>query len=271
MPTWATDTNFSSGTENGLSTKVEPSAGQIAQGDVAGLAAPAAWSNWWKNKVGEWITYLKNLSTDSDFLGFDFSWTGNHDFANAVVATGGVSVGNGSNVVLEGNAEVNFDTPRSYVVRRGMTGHGNDTDLSSCTANQLGGVRLVQRVGSTDGFLYHQPIDVPNGATITAWRALVTPEGSGSTLTVRLFRATHTYGGSPALDSGTGIGAADTTTGSALETMGVSGLSEVVDNTDTQYVLTFSDPVTPGGSLIEMQVHGYEITYEMTGIRQAGG
>jgi hypothetical protein len=265
-PTWATDTNFASGDEAGLSTKVEPSSGQIAQGDVSGLAAPSVWSNWWKNKVGAWILYLKGIKTDAEFLGHLFQWTNTHEFG-AGLSADGVNVTTGNSLVLEGDAETNFDAPRAYTVRRAMTGHGTEGPDATTRPAQKGGVILTQEPGSSLGFTYHQPIELPQDAEITGWRALVTAVGGGATLTAQLFRVEHTFGGSPALDTGTAVGASDTSTSGALDTLAISGLSETVDNTVNQYVLVFSDPVTPGGGAIDMQIHGYELTYEMPGLR----
>lgn len=262
----ATDTNFSTGDEAGLSTKLEPSAPQKAQGHVSGLAAPAAWSNYWEHGVGLWLSYLAGLDTDAYFLGQTYDWTDLHTFLSGLVANG-VNLQNNANVVFEGVGEVNYTTARPYTLRRGMTGHGSHGADTYTTINNKGGVLITQNPGSTSGFEYHQPIELPSGAEITAWQALVTPRGGGSTLSVRLYRVSHTFGGSPAIDAGTGIGAADTTTGGVLETMGVSGLSETVDNETNQYVLVFSDITTPSVSPISIEIHSYEITYEMPGLR----
>lgn len=262
----ATDTNFSTGDEAGLSTKLEPSAPQKAQGHVSGLAAPAGWQNYWEHGVGLWLSYLAGLDTDAYFLGQTYDWTDLHTFLSGLVANG-VNLQNNANVVFEGVGEVNYTTARSYTLRRGMTGHGSHGADTYTDTNHFGGVIITQEPGATTGFIYHQPIELPSGAEITAWRALVTPLTGGG-LTVRLFRVAHTFGGSPAIDAaGTGVGAGDTSSGGSLQTLEITGLSETVDNETNQYVLVFIDSTTPSVSPISMEIHGYEIDYEMPGLR----
>jgi hypothetical protein len=89
----ATDTNFASGDESGLSTKLEPSAGVKAQGHVSGLAAPAAWANYWEHGVGLWLSYVAALDTDAYFLGRAYAWTAAHTHsANLTLTSGSVDV-----------------------------------------------------------------------------------------------------------------------------------------------------------------------------------
>ena len=88
----ATDTNFTAGDESGLSTKLEPSAGVKAQGHVSGLAAPAAWANYWEHGVGLWLAYVAALDTDAYFLGQDYDWTGFHTFDEDVEITASLTL-----------------------------------------------------------------------------------------------------------------------------------------------------------------------------------
>jgi hypothetical protein len=63
VPTWATDATFSSGAKVGEPTKVDPSGAEV-QGHVPGGFFNAGWVNWFKNLVGEWLTWLNEGSTD---------------------------------------------------------------------------------------------------------------------------------------------------------------------------------------------------------------
>jgi hypothetical protein len=90
LPTFATDTNFTGGGENGLAVKAEPAGAVLAQGHRSDLAWAARYENWWKNKVGAFISYLNGLATDAEFLANDFAWTGDHTF---VAGTSGEVVG----------------------------------------------------------------------------------------------------------------------------------------------------------------------------------
>lgn len=80
---WATDANFSTGDESGLSTKAQPSAGLLAQGHVPGYGFCAAHDNWHKYGTALWVSYLNNLPAESDFTGQAFAWTvGNHTWTS---------------------------------------------------------------------------------------------------------------------------------------------------------------------------------------------
>jgi hypothetical protein len=76
--TWASDLNYSSGDESGLSTKAEPSAGLKAQGHVPGFAFRSAHDNWFKYGVHQWINYLNNIHAETDFTGQDIAWGGSY-------------------------------------------------------------------------------------------------------------------------------------------------------------------------------------------------
>jgi hypothetical protein len=58
LPTWATDTNYTNGPDAGTATKVEPSAGELAEGNIRGIPPTAQGFNWWQGKVGEWVAFL---------------------------------------------------------------------------------------------------------------------------------------------------------------------------------------------------------------------
>ena len=58
FPSWATDTNYTSGPDNGTVTKLEPISGALAQGFQRGKRAPAKWMNWLLGKNADWLAYL---------------------------------------------------------------------------------------------------------------------------------------------------------------------------------------------------------------------
>lgn len=265
---WATDATFSSGPDSGQNTKVSASAGVKAQGWRPGdaLGFVGAWFNYWQNQIYAWMAYLSDgaFTGNTEFSGGTFA------VAGEIQADGGIAVNNGNHLRLSG--EANYDALRTFTVRRGMSGTGATGPDTRITTYQIGGVALAQDVGSTTAFVYHQPVELPQDAEITGWRALVESDSSGGALvTGQLYRVEHTFGGSPSVDTGTPVGGSDTSSGGAVDTIGVSGLSEPVDNTTSNYVLVISDPLTPGVSPLEMYIYGYEITYEMPGLRQAGG
>jgi hypothetical protein len=65
LPEWATDTNFAAGSEDwsATPTKVEPSAGKKATGQVPESAFPAPEYNWLLNNFSEWIDFLDRERT----------------------------------------------------------------------------------------------------------------------------------------------------------------------------------------------------------------
>ncbi len=62
LPTYATDTNYTNGPDTGTATKVEPSAGELAEGNIRGTAPTAQKFNWWQNLVGSWVGWLDEIS-----------------------------------------------------------------------------------------------------------------------------------------------------------------------------------------------------------------
>jgi hypothetical protein len=88
LPIWATDTNFASGPAAGLPTKVAPSSGALAQGEVPGQPYRGPRHNWWMNLVYRWVQYVDALPTESAFLSAAFTWAGAHVFGAGITLTG---------------------------------------------------------------------------------------------------------------------------------------------------------------------------------------
>lgn len=63
VPTWATDTNYSTGAFSGTPTKTEPSTPKKARGWDPGEKPGAQSLNWWKNLTGAWLDFLNPLFT----------------------------------------------------------------------------------------------------------------------------------------------------------------------------------------------------------------
>lgn len=63
LPTWATDTNYSSGPDNGTPTKATPSAGYIAQGQVPGNFFGSQYWNWLLFWVCSWLSWINTRGT----------------------------------------------------------------------------------------------------------------------------------------------------------------------------------------------------------------
>lgn len=68
LPTFATDATYSSGPESGLATKVAYTSGELAQGHRPASAPAAPKLNWWKNLVGQWVTWLGDFFDDDGLI-----------------------------------------------------------------------------------------------------------------------------------------------------------------------------------------------------------
>jgi hypothetical protein len=69
LPIWATDTDYSAGSDawSGQPNKVDP-AGQVAQGSVPSTKLPAEWFNFLQNLNGQWLQYFADIQVQN--------WTG---------------------------------------------------------------------------------------------------------------------------------------------------------------------------------------------------
>lgn len=60
LPEWSTDTNYSSGPDVGLPTRLIPTSGERASGYIRGTRPPARKLNWLIGLVCDWITHLSS-------------------------------------------------------------------------------------------------------------------------------------------------------------------------------------------------------------------
>lgn len=59
IPTWASDSTFSTGVDAGVTTKLEPQPEEIAQGVRAGKFAARKF-NWLVRTITDWLVYFRN-------------------------------------------------------------------------------------------------------------------------------------------------------------------------------------------------------------------
>lgn len=82
ITTWATD----------VGATADPGSTRRATGFVAGKRLPAKWLNWILNQNGAWLTYLRDLHTEPEFLNKDYAWTGKHRYKVNAVDFDGVHI-----------------------------------------------------------------------------------------------------------------------------------------------------------------------------------
>jgi hypothetical protein len=73
---WATDAGATS----------DPGPTRRATGFIAGKKLPAKWLNWLLNQNAQWLTYLRDLHTEPEFLNKVYHWTATHRFASGFAA-----------------------------------------------------------------------------------------------------------------------------------------------------------------------------------------
>jgi hypothetical protein len=76
LPTWATDQNYTNGPDVGTPTKIVPSSGELAEGNIRGTAPSPQKFNYWQNNVSAWIESLAPLAANNWFPVFEMATTG---------------------------------------------------------------------------------------------------------------------------------------------------------------------------------------------------
>lgn len=74
ITTWATNSGATA----------DPGDTVRGRGFQAGQKLPAKWLNWILNQNGAWLTYLRDLHNESEFLNKIYAWTGAHTFGGSV-------------------------------------------------------------------------------------------------------------------------------------------------------------------------------------------
>jgi hypothetical protein len=239
LPSWGTDTNFSSGAETGSPVKVEPSAGAKSQGWVPGQPFRGPRLNWWQNLVYQWAVYLDDLHNSSAFLGASYTWTGTQ--------------------ALGGSVEGTYSAARTRTMFISLAGASHDDDWyfdgPTVTWKHTTGT-------ATDSVSFR--LDLPHDSIMTGFRVGVTQSGGHSTsMTAQLLKKTpDTVTGADGALSGWGLG---TSAGSGDRIISSVALNETIDRDTCEYTLqvTGSD-----GVVGEDVINWVEITF--TELRATG-
>lgn len=261
--TWATDATQTAGTQIGQDTKLKPSAGQIAQGNQAGVSAPAKWYNWLFNLLGQWTQYLNNLENESAFLGANFNWTATHNFRGATFRIDNAAAepvyGNGSGVTTARSREINvsaFD-----LIPHGFAANPNSVPGS-------GYVYIDENRGTGKPY-YSVEISrfIPGGATITGVRALVKPgaaravkttaSGDNGRMWIGLLSYAPNYSSSPGSPSYVATEEDDGTTNAQAISLGTLSFGLVRSSTTLQLLIWGGDDA---GTNLD-RVYGVEVTF----------
>lgn len=281
-PDWASDTNFSTGSESGSPTKVDPGASYEAQGFVPGDAFVGPYVNFLLNRLCAWVVlYLKDLHNQAEFLGKAYTWLGTHIFGSGsgawTVVSGSITSPGGnidtggqieaqSFVIDSASAEVSYKAGRTRIKRYSWSGYGSSGRQGAFVGlDSTNSLRIFVPTGSADTGAWREPIRLPVGATITGWRVLCTPDGTSADLQCRLFSRTDDFT-TPAEGSPAGQGTLQTSSGGGIQVLVDSGLGVTVV-AGTHYYLDISGTAAPGGSDISHILHSYELTFTDVGPR----
>ena len=173
---WASDANFTSGPETGNPTKVNPSAGAKAQGQVPGQPYRGQRMNWLFNLLGLWTGYLNNLPNETDFTGQPFAWGGQHTFP--------------------------IGTPPDYTstgLNRGLSVPllgGEEIFASTSISSPLGEVQLSVDALASATVKWRPRFNLPQGCTVQSYSLGGTHNGlsqTGCVTTAKLYQVETTF------------------------------------------------------------------------------
>jgi hypothetical protein len=244
---WATDPTYTTGPDVGTPTKVAPSAGEIDSGFVRNSAAVAQHVNWlFGSQVQPWLTYLSGLSTDSEFLGGPFAWTGAHTHTQ----------------------EHAFDAPKTYSKWLPLTS-GQSSDITK--VYYQGTIGLDDEVefapGNSGTDTWTMDLDLPTGAVVTGLHLAARNTLNGNEVVeLTQFPIDNTTGAQGAPVSMRSL-AATGATAQHLTSVPVAGgsPSQTIDRSANRYRVFVAWDNT--GTPIEAQVSGVRVTYTMPGYR----
>lgn len=256
FPDFASDTNYATGPDVGTPTKVAPSAGEISSGFIRQTAAVPQYMNYLLSTARQWFNYLKTLQSDAQFLGFNFSWTGTHTHAAVTTHNAGVALNSGA--TLGPAMELGYSAARTRILTLSWTAGSGYVDGAGGVAGPhpsvANGVRLVNGAGALQSS-WTRPLQLPQNAIITGWRAIVLPDASGTAVNVELYKREVDFGltgETPTLLS------SDSTTGSLKELLAPTSISETVVAGCEYYFYAYH--AVSGGSK-DATLLGLEITY----------
>lgn len=247
LPIWATDTTLATGSESGLSTKLEPSLGVKQQGSIPGEEAPGRWYNWLLNNIYSWCVYLNGLGTDAQFLATNFAFTGNNTHTGTELLSGAVTVAN--DVVYSAAKVRKVVVPVGEYASSAWVYDNGTASFLSVVPHWYSGSTAV------DTPITCQVTTLPVGATLTDVRVAVQCGAAGqASVQVVLMHLNENTGVTTMTDLGTG----PTNTTSGTEIITKSSLSQVIGTGDSVLIVLHSG-VSTGAAL-----YGTSVTYTET-------
>lgn len=189
--TWAGDTTYTGGPEDGFDTKTVPAEGET-QGWRPGAEPPAEEFNYWQNLVGQWTEYL-----DAGAMEGDWSFAGNVTVAvsKVVSAAGGdVKLGVGSDGtgtggsisvdarVICGDVKLLSDRVRNIPGSAAIAIKDADTnavgvgEINYPSSGYVGAIQTAQTTNYAIALHWPIPFDVGDRVKSVTWRI----SGNGS-------------------------------------------------------------------------------------------
>lgn len=223
-PTWATDATQTGGDHSGSAPQVPIPAGYRSQGFWAGYGVPARYVNKLLAEICDWIPYLRDLPTESGFVDEDFTWGGEHRFAQSI----------GYSPFIARTVAVDL-----------LGGQGANWIITAA-------VPWLINAAPSIGDPYHKQLMLPNGATVTGFSAGIEQDSAGSSDDMKVEIMRYPISGSGyAAASTIATGGPDGVYGSETPWVG-SVNTFTVDNVSNRYFLRVV-PSDASGAVVQVR------------------
>lgn len=240
VASWATDTLFVGGPEDGFNTKTVPA--DPAQGWKPNSIPGCEVQNWWQNLVGQWTAYL-----DAGDMEGDWTFAGDVDIAAGQTLTlegGEITLGGGTGGIQLPNGTVDADTyyhegplPLKLPAALCLDPNGSHTKKLGASSGAVVGYTLAASAN-----ILCWPVPVPDGCIIASYAIYCRKRTNGSaTIASRLWYTT----GSNGIETAGSAGASNNANAPGYVTLAENTLLVAPAIASEQFYLVF----TPSGSV----------------------
>ncbi len=176
ITTWATDPG----------TTADPGPARRATGFVAGKKLPAKWLNWLLSQNGAWLTYLRDLHEEPEFLNKLYKWTGTHRFGGGLGINGEIVYSDLEGAVSAPDRWVHLPITGLVPATYEGVGAANGTPSWKFYRNPADGVvaESYEWRAAAAGFPLVGLYRLPTGSVVTAMRVNLHLDAEGSSITL---------------------------------------------------------------------------------------